>query len=69
MLKTDSIRGGARRVIGSVTTRYSGTSAVVRDETDRITGRTGDRFHTTRGGHGILISMNSSDPGLPIRGK
>jgi hypothetical protein len=69
MLKKDFIRDGTRRIIGSVTTGYSDTSAVVRNEGNRITGRTSDRFHTTRDSHGNLLSVNSSDPGLLIRGK
>ena len=69
MLKKDFIRDGTRRIIGSVTTGYSDTSAVVRDEGNRITGRTSDRFRTTRDSHGNLVSTNSSDPGLLIRRK
>jgi hypothetical protein len=46
MLKKEFIRDGTRRIIGSVTTGYSDTSAVVRNEENRITGRTSDRFHT-----------------------
>lgn len=69
MLKKDYIRDGARRIIGSVTTGYSDTSAVVRYEGNRIAGRTSDRFHTTRDGSGKLVSINSADPGLLIRKK
>ena len=67
MLKKDFIRDGNRKIIGSVTTGYSGgTSDVVRDEHDRITGRTSDLFQTTRDGSDKLVSSNSSDPGLLI---
>lgn len=69
MLTKDYIRNGASRIIGSVTTGYSDTSAVVRDEGNRITGRTSDRFRTTRDSRGNLVSINSSDPGLLIRRK
>ena len=69
MLKTDYIRDGTRRIIGSVTTGYSDTSSVVRDEENRIAGRTSDRFHTTRDNSGKLVSINSTDPGLVIRKK
>ena len=61
MLKKDYVRDGNRKVIGSVTTRFSDTSSVVRDESNRITGRTNELFHTTRDGHGSLVSINSSD--------
>ena len=69
MLKKEFIRDGTRRIIGSVTTEYSDTSAVVRDEGNRIAGRTSDRFHTTRDSSGKLVSINSADPGLLIRKK
>lgn len=69
MLKKDYIRDGTRRITGSVTTGYSDTSAVVRDEENRIAGRTSDRFHTTRDSNGKLVSTNSADPGLLIRRK
>jgi deazaflavin-dependent oxidoreductase (nitroreductase family) len=49
-----------------VTSGHSDTSAVVRDEKNQITGRTSERFHTTRDGHGNLVSINSPDPGLLI---
>jgi hypothetical protein len=66
MLKKDYVRDRNRKVIGSVTTGFSDTSSVVRDESNRITGRTNERFHTTRDRHGSLVSINSSDPGLLI---
>ena len=60
------VRDGNRRIIGSVTTGFSDTSAVVRDEENRIAGRTSERFHTTRDSQGKLVSINSADPGLVI---
>ena len=67
MLKKDFVRDGNRRIIGSVTSGYSGgTTDVVRDEHNEISGRTSDLFHTTRDSSGNLISINSSDPGLII---
>ena len=69
MLKKEFIHDGTRRIIGSVTTGYSDTSAVVRDKGNRIVGRTSDRFHTTRDSSGKLVSINSADPGLLIRKK
>jgi len=68
-LKKDYIRDGKRQIIGSVTTGFSDTSSVVRDENNEITGRTSERFHTTRDGHGNLVSINSPDPGLLINRK
>ena len=66
MLKKDYIQDGNRKIIGSVTTGFSDTSSVERDEGNGIMGRTNERFHTTRDGHGNLVSINSSDPGLLI---
>jgi hypothetical protein len=68
-LEKEYIRDGKKRIIGSVTSGFSDTSAVVRDENSQITGRTSERFHTTRDGHGNLVSINSSDPGLLINRK
>ncbi len=69
MLKKNYVRDGSRRIIASVTTGFSDSTAVVRDEGNRITGRTNERFHTTRDARGSLVSINSSDPGLLIRRK
>jgi YD repeat-containing protein len=67
MLKKYFIRDGNRSIIGSVTTGYSDSSSVVRDERNKVTGRTNDTFQTTRDSSGKLVSINSADPGLLIR--
>jgi hypothetical protein len=59
------VRDGKRQIIGSVTSGFSDTSAVVRNE-DKIVGRTSERFHTTRDEHGKLVSVNTPDAGLLI---
>lgn len=69
MLRKNFIRDGNRRIIGSVTTGYSDTSKAVRDDHNRIAGRTSDLFNTLRDAHGNLVSTNSPDPGLLIRKK
>lgn len=70
MLKKGYVRDGKRRIIGSVTSGFSDESDVVRDEGDRVIGRTSERFRTTRDTHGNLVSINSPDPGLLFgRGK
>ena len=69
MLKKTFVRDGARKIIGSVTSGFSDTSSVVRDESNEITGRTNERFSTTRDAHNKLASINSADPGLLIRRK
>ena len=63
-LKKVFIRDGSRRIIGSVTTGFDDTTAVVRGERNHITGRTSEKFQTTRDAHGSLVSTNTSDPGL-----
>jgi hypothetical protein len=65
-LEKQFIRDGSRRIIGSITTGFDDTTAVVRDESNQIIGRTSERFHTTREKDGGLVSINSPDPGLLI---
>jgi len=60
------LRDGKNRIIGSITSGYSDTSSVVRDERDQILGRSNERFNTIRDAHGNLVSINSADPGLLI---
>ena len=66
MLNKHYIRDGNRKIIASVTTGFSDESGVVRDEGNKINGRTSERFRTTRDGRGNLVSVDSSDPGLLI---
>ena len=65
-LEKEFIRDGKRRIIGSVTSGFSDKSAVVRDEDNKLSGRTSERYDTTRDDHGNLVSINSADPGLLI---
>ena len=66
-LNKEYVRDGQRRIIGSVTTGFTGAfDTLVRDEHSNIIGRTSERFGTTRDEHGNLISINSADPGLLI---
>ncbi len=70
MLKKDVIRDGENRMIGTVTTGYSGSyESVVRDAEGSLLGTTSSRFGTTRDGEGGLVSNNTADPGLLIRRK
>ena len=66
-LKKKFIRDENRRIIGSITTEYVGSfETIVRDEQNHITGRTSERFNTTRDAQGNLVSINTADPGLLI---
>lgn len=62
MLLKRYVRDGSRRIIGSITTGYGDTSAVLRDEHNRITGRSNERFQTTRNAHGKLVSIIRPTP-------
>ena len=64
-LKKEYVRDGNRKIVASITSGYScGSTDVVRDASNQITGRTSARFETTRDAHGNLVSINSSNPGL-----
>jgi hypothetical protein len=65
-LKKAYVRDGKNKLVGSVTSGFSDSSSVVRDEHGCITGRTSERFHTTRDASGLLVSINTADPGLLI---
>jgi len=66
-LKKEFIRDGNRRIIGSITTGFTGAfDTLVRDEHNHILGRTSEHFGTTRDDHGNLVSINTADPGLLI---
>ena len=62
MLKKHFIRDGSRKIIGSVTTGYSDTSSLVRDEHNKINGRTNDKLQTP-----AMHTAIWSRPILPIR--
>jgi hypothetical protein len=65
MLKKTYVRDGQNRIIGSVTSGFTGSfENLVRDSHENVIGRTSERFGTTRDGHGNLISINTADPGL-----
>jgi len=66
MLRKYFIRDGNRSIIGSVTTGYSDSSSIVRDQRNQFNGRTNERFNTVRDAHGNLVSTNSADPGLVV---
>jgi hypothetical protein len=70
MLKKEYVRDGEHRIIGSVTSGYEGAfDTIVKDQHEKIVGRTSERFGTTRDANGGLVSSNTSDPGLLISRK
>jgi hypothetical protein len=67
MLKKEVVRDGEGRIVGSVTTGYSGSyESVVRDDNGKLLGTTSSRFGTTRDENGGLVSNNTADSGLLI---
>ncbi len=68
MLEKKYIRNGnGGKLLGSVTSGFSGGMSVVNDMHDQIIGSTNSTFNTTRHGiSGSLVSLNSADPGLLI---
>jgi hypothetical protein len=70
MLKKEYIRDGKNQIVGSITSGFVGSyETIVKDEHEQITGTTSERFHTTRDEHGGLVSTNTADAGLLIKGK
>jgi YD repeat-containing protein len=63
-LEKKFIRDGRNRLVGSVTSGYSDSTEIVRDEKGKLLGKTNRRFSTTRDAHGRLVSINTPDAGL-----
>jgi hypothetical protein len=68
-LRKDYVRDGSKQTIGSITTGFSDSSSVVRDNGGSILGRTSERFSNTRDSSGRLVSSNTADPCLLINPK
>jgi YD repeat-containing protein len=65
-LKKEYVRDGKRQIIGSITSGFSDESAIVRDGGNKLSGRTSERYETTRDDHGNLVSIDHADAGLLI---
>jgi hypothetical protein len=63
-LKKEYVRDGKRQIIGSITSGFSDESAIVRDGDNKLSGRTSERYDTTRDDHGNLVSVDHADAGL-----
>jgi hypothetical protein len=63
-LKKEYVRDGKRQIIGSITSGFSDESVVVRDGDNKLSGRTSERYDTTRDDHGDLVSIDHADAGL-----
>jgi len=66
-LRKEYIRDGDHRIIGSVTTGFTGAfDTLVRDDSGHLLGRSSQHYGTTRDEHGKLVSINTADPGLLV---
>ena len=63
-LKKEYLRDGKRQIIGSITSGFSDESAIVRDGDNKLSGRTSERYDTTRDDHSNLVSIDHADAGL-----
>jgi hypothetical protein len=63
------VRDGKNRVVASITSGFDDDSEVVRDEGNRIVGRSCPRYGVTRNLDNTFVSLNTADSGLLIRGK
>jgi len=63
-LEKKFIRDGRNNLVGSLTSGYSDSTEIVRDEEGKLLGKTNRRFSNTRDAHGRLISINTPDAGL-----
>jgi YD repeat-containing protein len=69
-LHKEYVRDGNRRIIGPVTTGFTGAfGTTVRDGSGQYLGRTSEHCGMTRDEHGNLVSINTADPGLLIKRK
>jgi hypothetical protein len=69
-LEKKYIRGGRNEILGNVTSGFhGGISEIVRDSANRVVGYTSDMFQTTRRTDGSLVSVDTADSGLLIKGK
>jgi hypothetical protein len=62
------VRDGRNRLIASVSSGF-GDSELVRDVKGQLLGRTNERFHQTRRADNSLVSTNTADAGLLIKGR
>ncbi len=66
-LEKKYIRNGRNELVGSVTSGYSDSTEIVRDEKGKLLGKTNLRFSNTRDACGRSVSIDTSDAGLLFR--
>ena len=63
-LEKKYIRNGRNQLIGSVTSGYSDSTEVARDEKGKLLGKSNAKFSTTRDVRNRLLSIDTADAGL-----
>jgi hypothetical protein len=67
-LEKKYIRNGRNQLVGSVTSGYSDSTEIVRDDKGRVLGKTNRNFSTTRDVRNRLVSIDTADAGLLFGG-
>lgn len=67
MLKTEYVRDGKNKIIGSKTTNSTNGDTVARDRDGKILGHSNSKFRNTRDAQGRLVSLNTADIGMLFR--
>lgn len=67
-LEKKFIRNGRNQLVGSVTSGYSDSTEIVRDEKGKLLGKTNGKFSNTRDSHNRLVSIDTPDAGLLFGG-
>jgi hypothetical protein len=62
------IRNGRNQLVGSVTSGYSDSTEIARDENGKLLGKTNRKFSNTRDAHNRLVSIDTPDAGLLFGG-
>jgi hypothetical protein len=67
-LEKKYIRNGRNQLVGSVTSGYSDSTEIVRDDKGKLLGKTNRNFSTTRNVRNRLVSIDTPDAGLLFGG-
>ena len=67
-LEKKYIRNGRNQLVGSVTSGYSDSTEVARDEKGHLLGKSNRKFSTTRDVRNRLLSIDTANAGLLFGG-
>lgn len=68
-LEKKYIRNGRNQLVGSVTSGYSDSTEIVRDDKGTVLGKTNRNFSTTRDVRNRLVTIDTADAGLLFGGE